>query len=304
MRPVPDLERHHTVVSDGVRLAVHRYPPRAGSPRRRFPVLCCHGLGANRLAFDLREDVSLARYLAGQGYDVFVLELRGHGHSEVPAGRSWGLREYLERDVRGVAEAILQIRGGRGRADGSLHFIGHSMGGVLGLALAAESGDSILKSVAAIGAALDYSVGGSGFRALLPFRPLIERLPEFPIHRMARLSSVMVGWVRTPYETFNVCPGNTEPELWRQLCRQGFHGEPTAVLADLASGLEGGGVKPPDGGPTYLARLARRTDQPPILCVAGDRDAQCPPAAVKATHARLAKGELLEVGRASGAASH
>src|SRR4051812_9240061 len=68
------------VTEDGHRLALHHYPPKQPRPGD-FPVVLCHGLGANRFNLDFDSRYSLARYLQGRGYDVFVLELRGSGLS-------------------------------------------------------------------------------------------------------------------------------------------------------------------------------------------------------------------------------
>jgi alpha-beta hydrolase superfamily lysophospholipase len=56
-------------------------------------VLLCHGLSANRWTVDSGvEQVSLAGFLAGAGFDCFALDLRGHGGSRrgpPGAGRRW-----------------------------------------------------------------------------------------------------------------------------------------------------------------------------------------------------------------------
>ncbi len=72
-------EDHHALTADGWRIALHRYRPQR--PRYREPVLLTHGFIENRRIWDLAEDRSLARDLAGRGFDVWALELRGSGES-------------------------------------------------------------------------------------------------------------------------------------------------------------------------------------------------------------------------------
>src|SRR5687768_14358087 len=78
----PD-ELHRVPTPDGASIALARYQPRE---TRRFvePVILCHGLGANRYILDLDEKYSLARYLARQGFEAWVLELRGRGLAGPP----------------------------------------------------------------------------------------------------------------------------------------------------------------------------------------------------------------------------
>src|SRR6476469_492518 len=71
----PD-EIHFAATTDGWRLAVTRYrPAKAEGPLPSAPVLLVHGIAANRYNFDLTDDLSLARYLAARGYDVWLVEL-------------------------------------------------------------------------------------------------------------------------------------------------------------------------------------------------------------------------------------
>src|SRR5438105_3169602 len=73
----PD-EIHFARTSDGWRIAVYRHRPerpagkpgdaatqKDGEPPARDPLLLVPGIGANHYNFDLTDDTSLARYLAG-----------------------------------------------------------------------------------------------------------------------------------------------------------------------------------------------------------------------------------------------
>ena len=263
------------VTDDGVRLALHRYRHRGS--RRNHPVLCCHGLAANRLAFDVDPEISLARHLASRGFDVFVVELRGHGISQRPRW-GWSFDDYAARDLPAAIATVREQSG-----SDHVHWIGHSMGGLLGLAHLAR-GANDLRSAVTVGSSLDYSAG-TGFSRLAPLRPLLRRVPAVPVQLVARLSGRFVGRVSTPYERFNVWSTNCEPRHWRRICRHGFHPVSSPVMDQLASALEPGGLRTASGRERYLDGLAA-TDTP-VLAVAGSRDAQCPPAAVARTAASL-----------------
>lgn len=294
---VADFAKADTILTaltrDRVRLALHHY---RGRRERQIPVLCCHGLASNRLAFDVDDEVSLARHLARRGYDVFLLELRGHGASQRPPRWGWDFDHYIERDVPTAIDAVREHTGAE-----RVHFIGHSMGGLLAYAHLARGGSRDFQSAITVGSSLDYSEGGSGFGRLMPFRRLINALPRVPVHTVARASGRFVGRITTPYERFNVWPSNTDQRLWKRICDHGFHPVSTPVMGQLASALQPGGLRPRSGGAPYLQNLGRTTT--PVLALGGDRDAQCPPTAVSRTAAR-ASGTVRLFGREHGHADH
>ena len=67
--------------------------------RRAPPVLLVHGFGQNRYAWHLPSR-SFANHLARAGFDVFNLDLRGHGRSRLSAaGARRGVDDYVERGL-------------------------------------------------------------------------------------------------------------------------------------------------------------------------------------------------------------
>lgn len=63
-------------------LALWRYPPRGEAPVRNHPLLLLSGVGTNAIGFDLDPSVSFARFMAEQGFDTWILEVRGAGLSK------------------------------------------------------------------------------------------------------------------------------------------------------------------------------------------------------------------------------
>jgi len=267
----------HTLTNDGWRIAAHVFEPQG--PKRRRPVVLCHGLAANHLAFDVHADVSLARHLARRGYLALAIDLRGHGHSEHPtrAGArrfGWSFDDYLERDVPAAIAMAKQMSGAS-----EVHWIGHSMGGILGYVHIAHNRD--LASMTAVGSSLDYSASDSGFHALAPLRALLDRIPHVPVGLLAKASGALVGRASTPYEKFNVWATNTDLAHWRRIATRGFHRVSSPVMAQLASAMQPGGLRSRDGSRSYVVALGDATT--PVLALAGDRDPQCPPDAARRT---------------------
>ncbi|XP_010537470.1 PREDICTED: uncharacterized protein LOC104812153 isoform X2 [Tarenaya hassleriana] len=74
------------------RIALWRYLPSPKAPRRNHPLLLLSGVGTKALGYDLSPESSFARFMSGQGFDTWIVELRGVGLSslrdEIPRRRS------------------------------------------------------------------------------------------------------------------------------------------------------------------------------------------------------------------------
>jgi polyhydroxyalkanoate synthase subunit PhaC len=300
-------ERHFATTSDGWRLALHRYRARGheGAVPRRLPVILCHGLAANHAGFDLAPEVSLARRLAALGWDVFSLELRGHGHSDAASlsgERRWGFSfdDYLKKDVPAAIDRVRELAGAP-----AVHWVGHSMGGILLYAYLASTGGVGLASGTAIGSSLDYSASASGFHDLLRFRPLGRLVPAVPLGGLIKLATPFSGRFGTSFERFNFWPSNVDGALVRMLHASTFHTVSTPVLLQLATAFEKGGLRSWDGTRCYLDDLRAARVTTPVLALAADKDEQCPPGATEATLDALAgPTQLAEHGPAFGHGSH
>nr|DAD31883.1 TPA_asm: hypothetical protein HUJ06_010734 [Nelumbo nucifera] len=63
------------------RLALWRYIPSPKAPSRNHPLLLLSGVGTNAIGYDLSPGSSFARYMSSQGFDTWILEVRGAGLS-------------------------------------------------------------------------------------------------------------------------------------------------------------------------------------------------------------------------------
>ncbi|MCA9626133.1 MAG: alpha/beta hydrolase [Myxococcales bacterium] len=278
---------HAILARDGVELALWR----VGSARGE-PVLLLHGLGSNRLGFDW-PGRSFAAWLAERGYDVFLPELRGHGASERPSS-GWTLDDYLAHDLPAVLDAITEMTG-----YSQTHWVGHSMGGLLWFLLATHGDPQAVRSAIAVGSALDYRPGASGFRSLLGLKPLARRLPSIPYGRLMHWLAPTFGRAHASPDAFNVHPSNVEARLNRRLHANAFETIPTSLLEQLSSAFDDSGLASRDGAICYLQPRRRLTT--PTLLVAGSRDPQATLEAVRASAEQLGEhARVLELGRSQG----
>ncbi|WVZ69205.1 hypothetical protein U9M48_018028 [Paspalum notatum var. saurae] len=63
------------------RLALWRYRPPPEAPKRNHPLMLLSGVATNAIGFDLSPGASFARYMSMQGFDTWIVEVRGAGLS-------------------------------------------------------------------------------------------------------------------------------------------------------------------------------------------------------------------------------
>lgn len=104
------------------------------------PVLMIHGSIENGKIFYSSSGKGLAPYLAKNGYDVFVVDLRGRGLSTPAISKrsKHGHREMLRDDFPAYINKIKEIKG-----DVPQHWVAHSWGGILILAYLAKKFASV-----------------------------------------------------------------------------------------------------------------------------------------------------------------
>ncbi|KAM1170154.1 hypothetical protein ACFX15_020144 [Malus domestica] len=75
-------ELHYvSVPNSDWKLALWRYHPCPKAPQRKHPLLLLSGVGTNAIGYDLSPESSFARYMSRQGFETWVLEVRGAGLS-------------------------------------------------------------------------------------------------------------------------------------------------------------------------------------------------------------------------------
>ena len=271
-RESPPAERLTATTADGQQLALWRVKPAGES---KGAVLLLHGLGANRFAFHW-PGRSIAEYLAAQGFDSYVAELRGAGAS-CPELTSWTFHDYLEQDVPALLQCVRAVS-----HQEKVHFVGHSMGGILAMCHGIVSGGDGLRSLTALGSALDYGIGVSGFGPIKRVQPVLERLTSLPWGVAMQVVSPLLARIADPLAGFNFHPDNAEAAMVRAVYSNAFGAIPTALLSSLATALGPGGLQS-RAGEAFQARAA--TLKKPLLLMAASDDRQCPLLALEATAA-------------------
>ncbi len=144
-------EVHTLITRDLWRLRLCRY--RKGRTEGE-PILFVHGFNSNQNNFLCPDDHSMVDYFRERGYDCWTIDLRGTRSSVPPFEKSFAdvsIDDYLLRDV---PDAIQYIRRATGYT--RVHWVGHSLGGLLLYAYELEHGGAYIESGVTLGAPIGF----------------------------------------------------------------------------------------------------------------------------------------------------
>ncbi len=151
--PEPMLadEVHSVITEDTWPIRLYRHKSKLGEGE---PVFLCHALATNHLNYELPAGKSLVSALTEAGYDCWTIDLRGNRNTPPPKGmsrRNTHVDDYLTKDVPAALSFILEKTG-----YDQLHWIGHSMGGMLFYAYQATLGNEHIASATTFGSPIGF----------------------------------------------------------------------------------------------------------------------------------------------------
>lgn len=251
----------------------------------RAPVLLVHGFGQNRYAWHLPAR-SVANHLATVGFDVFNLDLRGHGRS-----RHFGARgprqvdDYIREDLPQAVEEVRAVSGGR-----EVFLVGHSLGGLVSYA-AAPGLSGAIKGIASIGSPYHFARGSISLKAISVF---------FEVMRRARVPRVTMGVPLKPVSLFMRGIRRVADSRLYPIPLRGWHAgalEPHVLDQHLELAFDRFGIEEVRnmfewahtrrfGGRTADYASAFESLDVPLMVLAGANDDLAPPASVRPAYER------------------
>jgi len=270
----PD-EVHYVSTKDGWDLAIWRVRPKT-PVANPIPVLLQHGLGANQRNFDLDDRCSLAHYLARQGYDCYLPALRGNGPSIYRGGsRSdrWKItfEHFIDVDVPAAVEKIRELTG-----TAKIHFVGQSMGAMIGYALAEGEGDKWMQSFTAVCGPCFFKEM-SGFKSILPFRFLLRKLTVLHVNFFMAAQAPLIRFFPRLAGREEVNWENMDGQSLARAAVNVVERQPATLLLQFAKWVEDGEFGSHRGADSWEKNLHKI--KVPIYCLGGSADRFCPPAA-------------------------
>ena len=256
---------------------------RADASETRAPVLLIHGYGQNRYAWHLPSR-SFSNHLAQAGFDVFNLDLRGHGRSRhLGARRPSHITDFVREDVPAAVDEVRRLSGNR-----PVFLIGHSLGGLVSYAAAGPLNGAIA-GVATLGSPYLFTKGSWPLRMLGGAMLALDRRTSFGhgavglkgLGEAVRLARVFVESPIFPLPIRGFLRGSMEPAVLAQHMSLAMDSGSIAVLRhmflDAAEARQRGHRL---GGLYGYAGMFEALDLP-LLVIAGAQDDLAPPPSVE-----------------------
>lgn len=237
-------------------------------------VLLIHGFAQNCHAWDL-PGRSFSQFLASQDFDVFNLELRGHGRSrDLGAPLPESFLDHVERDVPASLDLIQ--RAGHDR----VFLIGHSLGGAISYAVA-SSWPARVRGVVTLSGVFRWGGAGRWLRRMIKvvrsgaWAGKVVGLsgPNVRLDLLGRLYAQHLqrtGDDRLPVPIQGWYPGSMEPAVLDHWLRMSLDRTSGAMLSLMTTWATSGDFCSSVGGRDY-AQLWRQCGVPVLVCAA-DRD--------------------------------
>lgn len=224
------------------------------------PVVLVHGFAQNRYTWH-HSIRSFSAWLAARGFDVYNLELRGHGRS-----RANDIPEHFS-DYVSDAELVANVIGM------PAFWIGHSLGGAVSFAVATKVP---VRGVVGIGALYQFAQANRFLNALCKISTLARGKRIFGnVSIRTRLAGQVLGRLYGitdiagyAFPISGWAPGSVEPELLAERLERGFDWTSIHVWLDMARWGSGEDIE---------FRAHWRQNQASLLVISGDLDALMPP---------------------------
>lgn len=289
---VPPVESITFDAADGWRLGADHHRPAGPS---RGVVILCHGLGINRFFWNPAPPIDVPALLVDAGFEVFNVDVRGGGHSRWSGpGKppSWTFGTHVTADVPAVIEAALARSGAE-----QVHWVGHSMGGMLLLAwLGLHPDDPRIASGTVIGSPTVFKdAHWTGKAVTATVGSLARVLPGIPSSVMPWMTPFMPA-VRFPTHLLDF--GNFDGPVLRRMLYHTYESIHPALVRQFAVFFREDTWT--EGETDYRANLAHITT--PMLFIAGAGDRVAPPQTLRFAHDRVRSADkrLIVAGRAEG----
>jgi len=280
---------------DGWTLSLNKYALKDESLKKKAAVILCHGFNINNRFWDLDKRCSIARYLAGNGYDVWVPSLRGSGLSSKPiladmrgmlkldivnvpqvlmkapfdlTKFDWTIDDHIHRDVPVIIDLVRKESG-----FDKIYWIGHSMGGIIMFGyLENENHDtSKIAGFVSIGSMMVITQPlSAGLKMIANQKPLLTASLLINTTAVSQFRNFTLGTVKSPIEELLMNSENMEADVMYKFFNIAIDDTSPGVVAQFSDSIKTGKMVSSDKSYSYTANL--RLVNTPILVLGGNKD--------------------------------
>ncbi len=286
---------YYAQTSDGWKIALHRHHGDA----RRFPVLLVHGLASNYRNMDFPlQDLSLARFLRGQGFDSWIIDLRGSGLSK--KGKStpyrWYFDDFVFQDLPAAVDLVLQETGAK-----KFHWIGHSLGGLLAYPFCQTFHmKNSVQSLTTIAAPMTTRSKPGYFKHLYRLDALLKILPRLPYKSLSRIASRFINPILGMNDHVLFARDNMTEEILKSVLQHTVESVPSSLILQIHDWFRHNYFSSRDGKVNFMENLEDMTM--PILMIIGSIDSFTPLSDIRLAFRKIPNAEktLLIFGKDKG----
>lgn len=266
-------EIHHPITEDNWKLTIEHFTPK-NLDKRKYPVILCHGLMANRTYFTINEENSLAYQLSLNGYDVWVVDLRGRETAGSPSWffgektYSYSVDDYIQKDMDTIIEYVLKKTNAE-----KVNWIGHSMGGMIAYARIGSYNETRIANLVTVGSPFSFELPSTSLELWHKSGSCISSvLPVIPMGTVAKMNSYSCIDLTPKPGLLEILlyPENTDQKVIKQSQRYMITNIAKSEALQLKTGLETGEFYSMDGKINYTENL--KNIKIPVLLVLGRRD--------------------------------
>ncbi|MEM9068269.1 MAG: alpha/beta hydrolase [Myxococcota bacterium] len=268
---------------------------RAGGGPTRGAVMLIHGFGQNRYTWHISQR-SFSAFLAELGWDVFNVDLRGHGRSLIFDGkRPRALDEYVEEDLPACAREVLHLSG-----HDKVFLVGHSMGGLVSYCAGATGLKGMVRGIVTLGSPYRFGKGSLAMRSLAAVinagraTGILDSPIQLPLKllgtHLRRRRSLWDSWLLpTPVRPWR--PGSIEDDVLAEYLDLAFERTNLSIAFDILAGGDRVALRSGDGAIDY--GVAFEALKSPLLVVAGDQDDLAPPESCRVAYDRSGSSDKM-----------
>ena len=245
--------------ADQAAICLHHYPG-AGEP-----VLLVHGIASNAAFWDVSDSLSVAKELQTAGFDVWTLDERGHGEAKrTLANRrqryGWRIDDYGFYDIDAAIRHI------QSTGHPTVHYVGHSLGGMALAPYLYKHGSSAIESMTILGSPMDFQHPDLLWQ--LSNQVAILAPPQIPTHQLAWMGSLLP---QTPFaiDDFLFAENTMSPIERRQMYQRVVSPLTRQEVLQLYHAMKAGVFSSSDG--TDYRKVLQETDVR-ALVIAGRGD--------------------------------
>ncbi|TGK20915.1 alpha/beta hydrolase [Leptospira fluminis] len=263
----------HPKTSDNWNLTIEHFSPTTGSNPKKYPVILCHGFIANRKYFKINEKSSLVANLQKEGYDVWLLDLRGRQDAGSPSlffGEKtfdYSIDEYIKQDMGAAIKYVLDATGKE-----KVNWIGHSMGGMISYARIGSLGETRVANLVTIGSPMIMDPPSRALQLWSDFTWGLYLWPVVPTETWSRIRGG-TGIPFLPKKNFEELfwhADNIDPKIVSGVLTSSIASVTKREARQMDKVIETGSFRSEDGKTNYADGLANI--KIPALLIGGRRD--------------------------------